>query len=184
MSLLTPLRATLFQILPLICVVLPALPAAAQSTDGMRQQDRPGLALIKPQAWSKEDQATVLEFLAFTDRSGYYEFRTAKSPNYQVPLAKVVKLVIYPEIPQSIASPDQRAAIQKTIEEFVAISVKFPSSTRYLEKAVAPLQADAAKYDAGSVKEGGQWVLRSAYYKQKAAALADLLRPELMSAPS
>lgn len=184
MSLLTPSRATFFQILLLICAGLPTLPALAQSADGQRSQDRPGLALVKPQAWSKEDQATVLEFLAFTDRSGYYEFRTAKTPNYQVPLSRVVKLVLYPEIPQSVANADQRAALQKTIEEFVAIAAKFPSSTRHLERAVAPLQADAAKYDAGGVKESGQWVSRSAYYKQKAAVLADLLRPDLMAAPN
>ena len=33
------------------------------------------------------------------------------------------------------------------------------------------------------MKDGGQWVLRSVYYKQKATALADLLRPELLAAP-
>ncbi len=183
MSLPTPSRATAFQILLLICASFPGLPVIAQNNDGQHSQDRPGLALVKPQAWSKEDQATVLEFLAFTDRSGYYEFRTAKNPSHQVPLAKVVKLVVYPEVPQSLANAEQRAALQKNIAEFAAIAAKFPSSTRYLEKAVAPLQADAAKYDAGSVKEGGQWILRSTYYKQKASALSDLLRPELMNAP-
>lgn len=158
-------------------------PASAQTPDGSRAQDKPGIALVKPQAWSKAEQATVLEFLAFTDRSGYYEFRTPKTANYQVPTAKVVKLVIFPETPQFISNAEQRAALQKTLDEFAALSTKFPPATRYLEKALEPLKADAAKYDAGSVKENGQWTPRSAFYKQKAVVLGDLLRTELTSAP-
>lgn len=140
--------------------------------------------MVKPQAWSKDDQATVLEFLAFTDRSGYYEFQTPKSQNYQVPSAKIVKLMVFPTSPQSISNADQRAALQKTLDEYAALSQKFPSASRYLEKALAPLKADAAKYDAGNVKDNGQWIARSVFYKQKAAALADLLRTEFNSAPN
>jgi hypothetical protein len=45
------------------------------------------------------------------------------------------------------------------------------------------LKADAAKYDAGNIKENGQWVQRTAYYQKQAAALADLIKPEILSAP-
>lgn len=151
-------------------------------TSGGERVDKPGLALVKPQAWSKEGEATVLEFLAVTNHSGYYEFRTAKNPNNQIPTAKVVKLVIYPESPQSLTSAEERASLQKILNEYAGLSAKFPSATRQLEAAVAPLKSDAAKYDAGNVKEGGQWVLRSAYFKQKATGLASLLRQELSSA--
>lgn len=157
--------------------------APAQIEDGQHAKDKPGLALVKPQAWSKDDQATGLEFLSYTDRSGYYEFRTEKIPNYQVPTSRLVKLLLYPESPQSLSNAEQRAALQKTLEEFVALSAKFPSAARYLDKAASPLKADAAKYDAGSVKESGQWVSRSNFYRQKATALMNLLRTELMAAP-
>jgi hypothetical protein len=168
----------------LSCSVLLPLLSPAQTADGQRGKDKPGLALVKPQAWSKDDQATVLEFLTFANHSGYYEFRTARSPKYQVPTAKIVKVVVYPESPQSITTPEQRTSLQGVVEEFASLSAKFPSAARQLNKAAAPLKADAAKYDAGNVKEDGQWVPRSAFYKQKATALANLLRPELVEAPN
>lgn len=155
----------------------------AQTGDGLRSQDTPGLVLAKPQAWSKDDQATALEFLAVTNRSGYYEFRTAKNPAYQIPAAKVVKLVIYPAPPQTLSTAEERASLQATLDEFAAISAKFPIAARHLDKALAPLKADASKYDSGSVKENGQWVAKSAHYRQKAGSLSDLLRQELMAAP-
>lgn len=167
----------------LSCLALLPLCAPAQVSDGQRAKDKPGLALVKPQPWSNEDQATVLEFLGYSDHSGYYEFRTAKIPDYQVATAKIVKLVVYPEAVQFLTTAEQRAALQKNLDEFTALSSKFPSAARQLEKAAAPLKTDAAKYDSGNVKDGGQWLLRSAYYRQKAAALANLLRPELESAP-
>jgi tetratricopeptide (TPR) repeat protein len=139
--------------------------------------------MIKPQAWSKDDQAIVLEFQAASNHTGYYQFRTAKSPAYQVPAAKVVTVILFPESPVSIMSGEQRAALQKTMEEFAAQGRKFPAAARILDQALAPLKADAAKYDAGNIKEDSQWVLRTAYYQKKAAALADLIKPEILSAP-
>ena len=157
--------------------------AAAQSMDDPRTRTNPGVALVKPQAWSNDDQVAVVEFSAFTDHSGYFEFRTSKSPNFQIATAKIVKLVVYPDSPPSLTNAEQRAALQKSIDEFAALSEKYPSAVRQLERASAPLKADIDKYDAGNVKDDGRWQLRSAYYKQKATALADLLRPELVSAP-
>jgi len=183
MSLHRPSLGIFLPFILLSCLVLLPLSAPAQIADGPRTKESPGLALVKPQAWSKDDQATVLEFLGFTDHSGYCEFRTARVPNYQVASAKIVKLVVYPESPKSLTTAEQRAFLQKTVDDFAALSAKFPSATRQLDKAAAPLKADAAKYDAGNVKDGGQWLLRSVYYRQKATALADLLRPELIAAP-
>jgi hypothetical protein len=177
-----PLRKILPATL-LSCLALLPLCAPAQTSDGQRAKDKPGLALVKSQPWSNEDQSTVLEFLGYTDHSGYYEFRTAKIPNYQVATAKLVKLVVYPEPVQFLATAEQRVALQKTLDDFASLSSKFPAAARQLEKAAATLKADAAKYDSGNVKDGGQWLLRSAYYKQKAAILANLLRPELEAAP-
>ena len=162
------------------------LPVAgfSQTAGTLHGKETPGVALVKPQPWSQDDLATALEFVGFSDHSGYYEFRTAKTSNLQVSTSKIVKLVIYPESPQSITTAEQRAAIQKTLEEFAALSTKYPSVARQLEKASAPLKADAAKYDSGNVKDDGQWLARSIYYRQKAAKLADLLRPELTDAPN
>lgn len=157
--------------------------AAAQSLDDSRSKARPGVVLVKPQAWSNEDQASAVEFSAFTDHSGYFVFATAKTPNLQVATAKIVKLVVYPDSPTSLTTAEQRAALQKSVDEFAALAEKYPPASKQFEKAAAPLKADMVKYDAGSVKEDGQWQLRSTYYKQKATALAELLRPELVAAP-
>jgi len=183
MSLHRPSLGKFLRFILLSCLFFHLLPAPAQTADGLRTKDKPGLALVKPQAWSNDDQATVLEFLGFTDHSGYFEFRTARTPNYQVATAKIVKLVVYPESPQSLTTAEQRASLQKTVDDFDALSSRFPAAARQLEKAGTPLKADASKYDGGNVKDGGQWLLRSVYYRQKATVLADLLRPELMAAP-
>lgn len=182
MSLHLPLLGKILPLLVLSFLASVPLTCRAQS-DVQGSKDKPGIALVKPQAWSDEDQASVLEFLAYDDRSGYYIFRTARSSNYQVATSKIVKLVIYPESPQSLTTGEQRATLQQSLEEYAALAAKFPSAAKLLDKASAPLKSDAAKYDGGSVKEGGQWILRSTYYKQKANALANLLRPELIAAP-
>lgn len=184
MSFQLPLPGKIFPLLLLSLLASVTHPCLAQTADAQGSKEKPGMALVKPQAWSDEDQATVLEFLAYADRSGYYIFRTAKSSNYQVATSKIVKLVIYPESPQSLTTNEQRATLQKSLEEYAALAARFPTAAKLLDKASAPLKSDAAKYDSGSVKEGGQWILRNAYFKQKATALANLLRPELVAAPS
>ena len=183
MSLHRPTFGKLIRFTVLSCWGLLSSGAPAQTADAQRTKNTAGFALVKPQAWSNSDQASVLEFLTFTDHSGYVEFRTAKIPNYQVATAKIVKLVVYPDGPQFLTTVKQRTALQKIIDEFAALSEKFPAAASQLNKAAAPLKADVAKYDSGNGKDGGQWLLRSTYYKQKATALADLLRPELISAP-
>lgn len=139
--------------------------------------------MVKPQAWSKDEQSTVLEFLSVSNHTGYYQFRTEKTPSYQVPTAKVVTLIFFPESPAEITSAAQRATLQKTIDDFAVAGKRFPSAARAVDQAVAPLKSDAQKYDAGSVKMNGQWISRSLFFQQKAGALADLLRPEILSAP-
>lgn len=145
--------------------------------------EKPGIALVKPQAWSKDDQASALEFLSAANHTGYYQFRTARNPAQQVPAAKVVAVIVYPDVPASITSAAERQALEKLIVEFANAQKRFPSAARQLEKAIAPVQADAATFDAGSIKENGAWVARSAYFQKKAAALADFIRPEIASAP-
>jgi hypothetical protein len=143
----------------------------------------PGLAMIKPQAWSKPDQATVLEFQAVENRSGYYVFRNKSKTDNQVQSAKVVAVVLFPTSPAQIISADERAGLQKTIDEFSGSAAKFPQAARLIDKALAPLKADAAKFDSGNIKENGEWTPRTAYFQKRAAAIADQLKPEMLNAP-
>jgi len=157
--------------------------SSALAQQGGAPADKPGIALVKPQPWSKEDQATALEFQGVSNHTGYYQFRTAKQSALQVPTAKVVTLILSPDLPPTLSSASQRAALQKTVDELAASAKKFPSAARLLDQAAAPLKADLQKYDAGSVKESGQWLPRSSYFQQKAATLANGLKQEILTAP-
>ncbi len=162
----------------------------AQTADGRAVQEKPGFALVKPQPWSRDDQATVMEFLAFTDRSvktspgaGYFEFRTSQRPAMQIPAARVVRLVVFPEIPKELITAEQRAELTKIIQDLEEISKRYPSTARVLKPSIEQLRAEEEKYDGGFVKEEGQWVARAAYFKRKAASLVELARGDIDAAP-
>lgn len=152
---------------------------------------RAGFALVKPQPWSPDDQVRIMEFLSFEDRTvktspgaGYYDFRTARSPSMQIPAARVVKLVVFPDVPVTLMAKSQRADLQKIINEFEAISARVAGASKMLEPSLSRLKADAAKYDAGNLKMDGTWTPRSVYFKEKAVAVMELLQPEIAAAES
>lgn len=162
----------------------------AQSTDGFTVQERPGIVLVKPQAWSKESDATVLEFEAYTDRTaaggaaGYYELRTKASPKRQVPLSRVVKFVVYPDpqLIQEVVTPAEREAIQTSITELKTLITRFPATRSYLTDPLKKMETEAARFDAGQVKTAGSWITREAYLKAQANRLFDLLQGEISRA--
>jgi len=163
---------------------------SAQEPEADGWQEKSGFALVKPLAWSQDNLTSVVEFHAFIDRTakgrkvaGYFVFRTVKTPELQVPSARVVKMVVYPEPLGQLVQKEQRAELQKIIEEYAALGAKYPSVSPLLEKPLAALSADAAKFDAGSVKEGGKWVVRAAFYKKKADDLVALVGMEITGAP-
>ncbi len=174
----------------LICGLFSCLlPLGAQDVDGTSWQEKTGFALVKPQPWSPENLATVVEFQAFTDRTvkgrqiaGYFVFRNGKTADSQVPAGKMVKLVVFPPVPAQIARAEQRAALKKIIDEHAALGVQFPAAVPVLEKYLTVLRSDAAKFDAGSVKDEGKWIPGADYRKKKADELANLLRMEITGA--
>lgn len=166
--------------------------APAQSgTDGTTLQQSPGLALIKPQPWSKESEAALVEFTAYVDRSatghgasGYYEFHFPSGQKRQYPVSKVFRVVIYPdpERVQNLVSPEDRSAIEKTIDEVRAVIARFPATKSYLEPPLQNFGTLLQKYDAGQVKTAGKWLLRQRYTESEAARLADMLKIEITQA--
>lgn len=159
----------------------PLLPA--QTVDGRRAIEKPGLALVKPQAWSSAEQATVVEFTAYTDRSGYFEFKTSRSPAYQVPAARMVKMVVYPDPVPELVTASQRAALQKAIDDLTAVAALNGSAKRLLDPYIGSLRDDAGKFDSGNVKEAGTWKTKSSFYRQKADQLVVALKAEMNAAP-
>ncbi|MGB9273984.1 MAG: hypothetical protein WCC08_01975, partial [Terrimicrobiaceae bacterium] len=157
-------RITYAYIAILLC--LTASTFQGQSGDGFSVQQRPGLALIKPQPWSKDSEVAVLEFQAFINRTadgtpgaGYYEFRTKQAGRRQVPVGRIVKLVVYPDVDQfpELVSAQDRQSLASRIEEIRAIVAKFPVSRSYLDPSTALLREELAQYDSGKVKTEGVW---------------------------
>ncbi len=155
---------------------------------GAQPVEKPGVALVKPQAWSQPSQATAMEFRSYTDRSvkttpgaGYFEFRTERGQTTQIPAGRVVKMVIYPEVPVELVTIEQREALQKAVDDFTEIARTFPSAARPLDPSIKMLTAEAAKFDGANVKVEGAWQPRATYFRQKASKLVELANADIAS---
>jgi hypothetical protein len=174
-----------------IFLCLTATTLQAESKGGFSVQRRPGMALVKPQPWSRDSEAAVLEFHAFINRTadgtagaGYYEFHTRQAGRRQVPVGRIVKLFVYPDVQQltEIVTPGDRQALVSSIDEIKAIITKFPVSQDYLDPSLKLLNEELAQYDAGKVKTEGVWVSKQSFVKGKATRLAELLREDILRA--
>lgn len=189
------------QSLLLHSVVFPALLAvgflvdttvvSAQSPDGFTLQETPGLALVKPQPWSKLSDATVLEFEAFIDRtstgganSGYYEFHTRAGNKRQIPSARVVKVVVFPDLARikSLIDPKDRAEVQEAVDEISAVIIDFPATKVQLTPSLKRLAGEIKKFDAGQIKTAGTWIARKEYISAQAKKLTRLLKADIANA--
>ena len=163
----------------------------SQQADGFTLQQRPGIVLVKPQPWSKESDATVMEFEAFIDRTasgaagaGYYEFHTKQGTKRQVTTSKVVKLVVFPDpkLITDVVNSTDRQTLEAAITDIKGIIARFPATKTYVEPSLKIVSAEAAQYDAGRVKFEGAWITREAYIKAQAANLLSLLKAEIIRA--
>ncbi len=176
----------------------PALPTAlflasicfanAQTPDGSTVQESPGIALVKPQAWSKESEVRVLEFSSFVDRraasnaaAGYYEFQTPRGNKVQHDSSKVLRVIVYPDasrIPNLVQKTD-RDKIQEALSEIQTLVVRFPATKSYLQPKLATFNELLTRFDGGEVKVDGKWVQRRQFLDRQAAALVDILKVEI-----
>lgn len=159
--------------------------------DGTTLQEKPGVALIKPQAWSKEVDATVTEFRGFIDRTagggggaGYYEIYTTKGQKRQVEAAKIVKIVIYPDADKipDLKDSDTREKVNATMAEITEVMRKFPATKTYIQPYITKLQTMVARYDGGEVKVEGEWMSKTAHSARQAEDLKTLLVGDIIRA--
>ena len=164
----------------------------ARAQGGYTWQETPGLALVKPQAWSKESQATVLEFEAFVDRratgssgAGYIEFRISGDRTRQVDASRLFKVVVYPDASRivELVTSEDRDRVQGVAGEIEEVIKRFPSTKRYLEPRLEAFLKEIGRFDAGEVKVKGTWISNSDYRQTQAARLSEILKAELASAP-
>jgi len=144
------------------------VPLHAQERDGSTIVQTPGIALVKPQPWSKPVEAEVVKFSAFTDRTargsagaGYFVLRLPSGKDTQIPSARIVKLIIKPKTTIELIDDSQRKELQKNIDEIRATIAAVPSAATALADYLKPLQTAASRYDAGEVMIGAdRWETR------------------------
>jgi hypothetical protein len=144
--------------LALICFLLALVPLHAQDRDGNTIVQTSGVALVKPQPWSKPSEAEVLKFSAFTDRTargsagaGYFVLRLPSGKDTQIPSARIVKLILQPKTPTELIEDSQRSELQKSIDEMKTAIAAVPAAGTVILEYLKPLQAIASRYDAGEV---------------------------------
>jgi len=173
----------------LLCLTAASL--HGQPGDGFVVRERPGVVFVKPQPWSKDSEATMFEFQAFINRTaeggsgaGYYEFRTKNAERRQIPTARIVMLVVYPDVQQfqNIIRPEERQVLVSGIEELRRVIAKYPSARTYLDPSIDKLNEEVARYDSGNVKTEGVWIPRETYVTRAANKLAGLLKADIARA--
>lgn len=187
------LRFKVFSTLVLIGIGFFAYPlmVSAQKSDGFTLQETPGLALVKPQPWSKPSDATVMEFKAFIDRtstggakSGYYEFYTSSGNKRQIPSGRVVQVVVYPDPARikKIIVPKDREMVQAAVEELTKAIKDFPATKVQLTPSLKALVGELKNFDSGQIKIEGTWIPRKDFIYNQSEKLARLLEADINTA--
>ena len=133
--------------------------------NGRKAVEKSGIALVKPQKWSKSNEAVVVRFTAYTNRGGYFLLRTPSGQERQVWVEQIVggAPIPNPEVPDEILAPEQRKALQTQIDSFKLLVAKVPSAAIDIEQFSKPLVEAARRYDAGEVRVNGLWESASKY---------------------
>jgi hypothetical protein len=163
----------------------------AQQRDGRVAVETPGLALVKPQPWSKDSQATVVKFISFTDRSargtpgaGYYVLRLSQDRETQVKASQVVKIIIEPTLPQDIRTTEERGMIDKKKADILASAKAVPSALSAVKALCQPLDDALARFDNGEVRVAGEWQSLADFRRQETTKLETRLRQDMSVAKS
>jgi len=129
------------------------------SGDGRQAVEKSGIALVKPQKWSKPNEAVVMRFTAYTNRGGYFVLRTPSGQERQVWVEQIVGGVPLPnpEIPAEIITPAQRNALQDQVGRLKQLVIQVPSAKIDIEQFAKPLVEAIKRYDGGEVRVSDKW---------------------------
>ena len=179
-----------FSRIAILCAAILIVPLHAQERDGNTIVQTPGIALVKPQPWSKPAESEVVKFTAFTDRTargsagaGYFVLRLPSGKDTQIPSARVVKLILNPKMPTELVDDSQRRELQKSIDEITAAIAAVPAASAALNDYLKPLQVAAARYDADEVMVGpNKWETREKNRQSEIAKIELRLRRAMTEA--
>jgi hypothetical protein len=174
----------IFSRIAILCAAILIVPLHAQERDGNTIVQTPGIALVKPQPWSKPAESEVVKFTAFTDRTargsagaGYFVLRLPSGKDTQIPSARVVKLILKPKTLPELVDDSQRKELQKSIDEMTTAIAAVPAAATALGDFLKPLQADATRYDAGEIMVSpNKWDTRENYRRLEIAKIEQRLR--------
>jgi hypothetical protein len=180
----------IFSRIAILCAAILIVPLHAQERDGNTIVQTPGIALVKPQPWSKPAESEVVKFSAFTDRTargsagaGYFVLRLPSGKDTQIPSARVVKLILNPKMPTELVDDSQRRELQKSIDEITAAIAAVPAAAAALNDYLKPLQVAAARYDADEVMVGpNKWETREKNRQSEIAKIELRLRRAMTEA--
>jgi hypothetical protein len=180
----------IFSRIAILCAAILIVPLHAQERDGNTIVQTPGIALVKPQPWSKPAESEVVRFTAFTDRTargssgaGYFVLRLPSGKDTQIPSARVVKLILKPKTIIELVDDSQRRELQKSIDEMTAAIAAVPAAATALGDFLKPLQVDATRYDAGEIMVGpNKWVTRENYRRLEIVKIEQRLRRAMTEA--
>ena len=150
----------------LALVATTTLSAQSQlSGDGRQAVEKSGIALVKPQKWSKANEAVPMRFTAYTNRSGYFVFRTPSGQERQVWVDQIVggQPILEPVIPSEILDAAQRNNILNQVLELKRLIAQAPSAAIELGQYAKPFIEALQRYDAGEVRVNGTWEPASKY---------------------
>ena len=156
------------RLIGLFLVLVTSVTLSAQSQlsgDGRQAVQKSGIALVKPQKWSKSNEAVPVRFTAYTNRGGYFVFRTPSGQERQVWVDQIVgsKPILEPEIPSEILDAAQRNNILNQVLELKRLIAQAPSAAIELGQYAKPFIEALQRYDAGEVRVNGTWEPASKY---------------------
>ncbi len=156
------------RLIGLFLVLVTSVTLSAQSQlsgDGRQAVQKSGIALVKPQKWSKTNEAVPVRFTAYTNRGGYFVFRTPSGQERQVWVDQIVgsKPILEPEMPDDILDAAQRNALQTQITELKSLAAQSPSAAIELGQYAKPFIEALQRYDAGEVRVNRTWEPVSKY---------------------
>ena len=156
------------RLIGLFLVLVTSVTLSAQSQlsgDGRQAVQKSGIALVKPQKWSKTNEAVPVRFTAYTNRGGYFVFRTPSGQERQVWVDQIVgsKPILEPEMPDDILDSSQRNALQTQISDLKSLAAQSPSAAIELGQYTKPFIEAVQRYDAGEVRVNGTWEPVSEY---------------------
>ncbi len=119
------------------------------SGDGRQAVEQSGVVLVKPQKWSKPNEAVVMRFTAYTNRGGYFVLRTPSGQERQVWVDQIVGGVPIPspEIPAEIITPAHRNALQDQVGRLKQLVILVPSAKIDIEQFAKPLVEAIKRYE-------------------------------------